>query len=128
MQRHVFPVVTDTGTFELRSAPVDGEIAQVRWHHTGGDTGGAIALDLMVDAIDTGPAFPVLACGLLAPGWLKAPRQPTHDVGGNVDLNGDTGTPVSPEPFVANREALRLRVTPSGGALQGRLYVWVRGC
>lgn len=115
---------TDTGP------PIHGAVLQMRWHHPA-DTGqvATIELSALPDTNDTGIGWAIYSsvAANMATQFTKAPRQPTHDLAGDIDLSGDTGTPASPVPYVLAGERLKLKVTPAdtGVVLSGgRLYVW----
>lgn len=101
-----------------------GRVHMARWYRSSGDTGGTIEATLMLDAGDTGPGVVVFSAGLTPGGWLKFPRWPSHDPSGDVD--GDTGAPVAPQPLMAFGERLRLKLTPGGTGVTGRVWVWTR--
>ena len=105
---------TDTGP------PVSGVITQFRWVPTTGDTGGDLEMLLMTGGYgDTGAAIVVYRNNqCLGSSFTAAPRQPTHDTGGTV---------TSEAPIFAAGEPLRVKVTPGGAAVVGKLYVYVDG-
>jgi hypothetical protein len=112
--------MSDTGTMTDTGSPFHGEVKQMRWIHLSGDTGGSIEVGLYPKAGDTGEGFLFLSQSL-TPQFTRVPRQPTHDISGDVDQT-DTGTPAAPAPIVAAGD--RLRVKKTGATGTGRLYIW----
>jgi hypothetical protein len=124
MQRQIFEIA-DTGFKTIVGSSFFGEIAQMFWKQTAGDTGGTMTVGLYTqdgDA-DTGHGFHFLTAAL-TPNLRLVPRQPTHDINGEADVS-DTGTPVSPVPIVAAGDHLRVTLAP-GATATGKLYVWSR--
>jgi hypothetical protein len=114
--------------FQDTGPPISGALLQMRWHHSA-DTGQVATLQIsaIVDENDTGIGWLIYsgAAANMATQFTKAPRQPTHDLAGDVD--GDTGTPASPSPYVFAGERLKVKVTPADTGVVltgGRLYLW----
>lgn len=121
MQRLVMNISTDTGTQGDTGPHLTGELAQVRWAPTVGDTGGDLTLTILPRAADTGDGFDVFADNdCLGAGFTRVPVQHTHHIDGL-----DTGA--SQEfPYVFCGDRLRAKVTPGGAAVSGRLYFWIK--
>lgn len=116
---------TDTGRHGDTGPSISGELAQVAWHVTDGDTGGGIVMSLLPVAGDTGDGFDILsnlgAGGNMAVDFHKVPRQPGCGPDGR-----DTGVDEY-HPIVAAGDRLRAKVRPGDtGPLAGRLYIWIR--
>ena len=123
--RQVIAIDTDTGSQTDTGPAFFGEVCQVHWAPTTGDTGGDLAIYLLVDATDTGRSITILDDNdSLGANRTWAPRQPIHGTDGNREP-ADTGAQYG-EPFVSAGESLRVRVTPGGAAVAGSLYVWTR--
>ena len=121
MQRQVFNVDTDTGTWTDSGPSFFGEVRQVRWQVTTGDTGGDIAIWLQQKPADTGNGVPIVSDNdILGSDFVRAYRQATHNSSG---IAIDTGDDFS-EPIVSAGDHLRVKVTPGGAAVVGTLYVW----
>jgi hypothetical protein len=108
--------VTDTGP------PVWGQVLQARWEQTGTpDTGADLAVYAQQREADTGNGVVVVADDdCLGADFVRKWRSPTHNTAG---LPVDTGDDFS-EAVVCTGERLRVRVTPAGGTVTGRLYIW----
>lgn len=130
MQRLIFNVSTDTGTQGDTGVPVVGEIAQMRWAPTTADTGADLAVGFHLRHGDTGIAdtgegwvfYNDNDC--LGANFTRVPRQPMHGSDGAVDP-ADTGAQYG-APIVACGERIRIKVTPGGAAVAGRLYFWIK--
>jgi hypothetical protein len=116
--------------FQDTGPPATGAIIQMRWWHSA-DTGqnATLQISALPDAADTGIGWLIYSsvAANLATQFVKAPRQPTHDLAGDVD-GIDTGTPAAPSPYILAGERIKIKVTPSdtGVVLSGgRLYVWM---
>ena len=124
VSRIKFEFSTDTGTETLTSGPFSGELRQIHWAPTTGDTGADLAIYLDVNQSDTGEGITILDDNdCLGSNKTWVPLQNSHDSSGAAD-NSDTGTPINPMPFVSGGDRLRARVTPGGSAVAGALYVW----
>lgn len=129
MPRQRFDINVSGGVAYTDTGPhVSGALLQMRWVHPA-DTGQVATLQIsaLPDESDTGIGWLVYSsvAANMATQFTKAPRQPTHDLSGDVD--GDTGTPASPSPYVFAGERLKVTVTPAdtGVVLSGgRLYLW----
>lgn len=121
MQRQFFDISTDTGTYSDSGPAFFGEIAQVRWDVTTADTGGDLGIWLQQRPGDTGNGVIVLNdADCLGSDFTKQPTIPqTHPDG------FDTGAALD-VPIVSAGEHLRIKITPAGAAVAGRLYVWVK--
>ena len=125
MQRILFNITTDTGTQGDTGQNVHGALLQFHWNPTTPDTGADLRLDLLPKMGDTGDGFSIFDDNdCLGVNFTRAPRQPTHDLSGAVDQT-DTGTPASLSPYVFAGDRLRVKVTPGGAAVVGRLYVYL---
>jgi hypothetical protein len=131
MVRHQFRNITVSGGVAHTDTgpPINGAILQMRWWHPA-DTGqvASIQLSALPDTADTGIGWLIYSsvAANLGTQFTKTPRQPTHDLAG--DMDGDTGTPTAPSPWVFAGDRLKLKVTPSdtGVVLSGgRLYIWI---
>ena len=109
--------VTDTGP------PAFGYVLQTRWEQTGtADTGGDLAIYAQQREADTGDGVLVVNDNdCLGADFFRQYRMPMHGTDGT---QLDTGADFS-DPVVLAGERLRVRVTPAGGTVQGRLYVWI---
>lgn len=109
--------LTDTGP------PVFGQFVQARWELLGaGDTGGDLAIYAQQRESDTGNGFLVVDDNdCLGVDFQRMWRNPTHNTAGLTDTGDDFL-----EPPVFAGERLRVRVTPAGGTVNGRLYLWFR--
>ena len=129
MNRSYFPVTVSGGTaYAANTPPIFGEVKQFRWHHAA-DTGQIATIELTVlpDQSDTGLGWQIYnrASGNVATPFVIAPRQPTHDVNGDIDQT-DTGTPAEPEPVTLAGDRIRIKVTPAdtGVVIDGKGYLW----
>ena len=130
MPRQRFDINVSGGVAsEKIGPPIKGALLQMRWHHPA-DTGQVATLQIsaLPDENDTGIGWLVYngPSTNMATQFTKAPRQPTHDLAGDID-GSDTGTPASPSPYVFDGEHLKVKVTPvdTGVVLTGgRLYLW----
>jgi hypothetical protein len=119
MNRQFFDINTDTGTYTDSGASFHGEVKQVRWEVTTGDTGGDLGIWLQQRPDDTGNGITILNDNdCLGADFVRMPVNPTHHSDGF-----DTGT-AQEAPVVSAGEHLRIKVTPGGAAVVGRLYVW----
>jgi len=120
MQRQVFTISTDTGTQGDTGPNFSGEIKQIGWAPTTGDTGADLYLALLpVDTTDTAGGFTLLSDpDSLGASFLRVPMIP------GIAADGfDTGVDQYSLP-VASGDRLRVKVTPGGAAVAGKLYVW----
>ena len=122
IERKTFNISTDTGTQgDTGRVHVHGSIEQIRWSPTTGDTGGDLTLTLLTQTGDTAGGFNIFADqDCLGAGFTKQPTIPqTHidgfDTGASLDV-----------PVVAAGERLRVKVTPGGAAVVGKLHVYVK--
>lgn len=122
MQRLVFSINTDTGTQGDTGPSVTGELAQIRWAPSTGDTGGDLLMAALPRDADTGDGFNIINDNdcLGITGFLRVPVQSTHHIDGF-----DTGA-AQEAPYVFCGERLRVKVTPGGAAVAGRLYVYLK--
>ena len=123
MQRQLFNISTDTGVWTDSGPSFSGEILQARYEVITGDTGADLAIWLQQRSVDTGNGVLVVNDNdCLGADFVRAWRQSTHDQSGDAfDTGGDFI-----EPFVSAGDHLRVRVTPGGAAVAGRLYIWTR--
>ena len=119
MNRHLFNVNTDTGTWGDTGPPFWGELKQVRWNPTTGDTGGDLKLALLPKTGDTGDGFEFFNDNdCLGTNFQRVPVQARHHSDGF-----DTGA--ADESLIAGAgDRLRVKVIPGGAAVVGRLYIW----
>ena len=108
---------TDTGP------PVTGALHQMRWEQTGtADTGGDVAIYGQQREADTGNGFIAFDDNdCLGTDFQRLPRSATHTVAGLADTGDDFL-----EAVVFAGERPRVRVTPAGGTVSGRLYLWFK--
>lgn len=119
--RQLFTISTDTGTQGDTGPPFHGEVAQMRWNPTTADTGGDLAITLLPKTADTGDGFQFFNDNdCLGVNFNRVPVQQMHHEDGR-----DTGAAID-APIVGAGDRLRVKVTPGGAALAGRLYVWIR--
>lgn len=121
IERQIFQVSTDTGTWGDTGPHFFGEIAQVRWNPTTVDTGADLRLDLLPKDGDTGDGWTVYNDNdCLGANFTKVPTQPqAHSDGADTGASLDV-------PVVAAGDRLRVKVTPGGAEVAGRLYVYTR--
>jgi hypothetical protein len=105
-------VWTDTGV------SFSGAILQIAWNPTTPDTGGDLQIALKpLSGGDTGPNWVVYSNNdCLGADFIQAPRQRSF----GSDGAADTGA----VPVVAAGDRLRVKVTPGGAAVVGKLYIW----
>lgn len=122
MQRQVFNISTDTGTQGDTGPNFSGEIKQIGWAPTTGDTGADLTLVLLpVDTTDTAGGLPVLNdADCLGASFMRAPVISGF---GKTPDGTDTGL-AHYYPVVAAGDRLRIKVTPGGAAVAGKLYIW----
>lgn len=123
VQRHLFTfataaTVTDTGP------PAFGQVLQARWEQTGTpDTGADLAIYGQQREADTGDGFLIVNDNdCLGADMQRQYRTPIHNTDGS---QVDTGADFC-EPVILCGDRLRVRITPAGGTVSGRLYVWTR--
>jgi hypothetical protein len=123
MQRQVFNINTDTGAVGDTGPNFFGEIMQIGWAPTTADTGAALYMALLpVDTTDTAGGLAVVNDeDCLGASFLRAPR-----ISGVAVDGFDTGVDAYFPPVAAG-DRLRIKVTPGGAAVAGKLYVWTRG-
>ena len=121
MQRLIFEVDTDTGSWGDTGIPLHGELAQVRWNPTTADTGGDLKLAILPKSGDTGDGFEFFNDNdCLGTNFQRVPVQSNHHSDGF-----DTGA--AQESLIAFAgDRLRVKVIPGGAAVVGRLYVWTK--
>ena len=125
MQRQIFEIDTDTGTQGDTGPSFFGEIAQMRWNPTTGDTGGDLLVALLPKQGDTGDGWEFYNDNdVLGTNFVRAPRQPQHGSDGAADP-ADTGAAFG-VPIVGAGDRLRVKVIPGGAAVVGRLYIWIK--
>lgn len=125
MQRQLFEVSTDTGTWGDTGPHFSGVIQQIRWNPTTADTGADLAIALLPRQNDTGDGWLIYNDNdSLGVDFVRGLRQPQHGSDGAPDP-ADTGAAFG-VPIVAAGDRLRVKVTPGGTAVAGRLYVWSR--
>lgn len=110
--------VTDTGP------PMFGRLLQTRWEQTGtGDTGADLAIYAQQREADTGDGILVVNDNdCLGVDFFRQYRMPMHATdGGQLDTGADLSDAV-----VMAGDRLRVRITPAGGTVSGRLYVWTK--
>lgn len=121
IHRHIFEVNTDTGTWGDTGKVFTGEVMQMHWNPDTADTGGDLSLALLPKENDTGDGFIFYNDNdCLGANFVKVPLQPGHASDGT-----DTGVDEY-FPVVSAGDRLRVKVTPGGAAVVGRLYVWTR--
>jgi hypothetical protein len=123
MQRQLYQVSTDTGSWSDTGLPIMGEIRQIGWQPSTPDTGGDVVVTLLPQPGDSGDGWVIAAYpDCLGGDFLRAPRIPQHGIDGNPDP-ADTGAAFG-VPVVAAGDRLRVRIIPGGSAVAGKLYVW----
>lgn len=118
--RQRFDLTGGASPFSVMGPPVSGAIMQIAWRSQLGDTGADLAIDVLPSDLagDTGLAVTLFADqDCLGSPFLKAPRQPTHAVDGSEAQTGMA-------PVVVDGR-LRVRVTPGGNAVSGKLDVYI---
>ena len=121
MQRQLFNISGGSSPFSDTGPSFHGAILQMRWYPTTADTGGDLAIDLMpsADIADTGQAYTFYDDNdCLGVAFTKVPTQPAHQADG-LDTGADLNVPI-----IAAGDRLRIRITPGGAAVAGKLYVW----
>ena len=121
MQRQLFNISTDTGVWTDSGPSFSGEILQARYEVITGDTGGDLAIWLQQANGDTGNGIVVATHANLNTDFVRCWRQPVHSTAGAVDTGADQTVPI-----VAAGDHLRVKVTPGGAAVAGKLYIWTR--
>jgi hypothetical protein len=125
MQRHFFNVSTDTGTYGDTGPAFFGSIMQMRWNPTTADTGADLAISLLPKMGDTGDGWLIFNDNdCLGADFVRAPRQSMHGADGAPDP-ADTGAAFG-VPIASAGDRLRIKVTPGGAAVAGRLYIWTQ--
>lgn len=121
-QRIVFNIDTDTGTKGDTGPPMDGLIHSIRWQPTTADTGADLYLALINAQGDTTGGVQLISDNdCLGAAFTKQPTLPqTHGDGFDTGASADV-------PHLATGERLRLKITPGGAALVGKLHVKVLG-
>ncbi len=122
MQRQRFDLSGTTSPFSDTGPAFFGCIMQMRWYPTTPDTGADLAIDLMPSTApgDTGEAYTFFNDNdCMGVPFTRVPVQPQHHSDGLDTGAGDA-------PIVAAGERLRIRVTPGGAAVAGKLYVWTK--
>ena len=121
MQRQIFDLSGSSSAFSDTGPSFHGAILQMRWYPTTPDTGADLAIDLMPSAAaaDTGQAYTFYNNNdCLGVPFTNVPTQPMHHSDGfDTGASGDV-------PIVAAGERLRVRITPGGAAVAGKLYIW----
>lgn len=118
--RQRFNINTDTGTAGDTGPNFSGEIMQMAWVPTTGDTGADLYVALLpVDTTDTAGGLTVYNdADCLGSSFLRKPVIPGFTSDG-LDTGVDDYFPV-----VAAGDRLRIKVTPAGAAVVGTLFVW----
>lgn len=115
---------TDTGRHGDTGGPFTGQVDQVRWTLTDGDTGGDVFITLWsAGSTDSGEGYTFLAANTnMGADFAMVPRQPSHNrVGTQIDTGGHF------EPVVGVMDRLRVKVRQGDtGRLAGTLYVVTR--
>jgi hypothetical protein len=120
IRRQAFNISTDTGTQGDTGAPMNGTIRALRWSPTTADTGADLYVALINAQGDTAGGMQILAdSDCLGTAFTKQPTLPQTHVDGF-----DTGASLD-VPFVAAGERLRVKVTPAGAAVAGKLYAYI---
>ena len=118
MQRQRFDVSTDTGHWTDTGPSFSGAILQMGWSPSTPDTGGDLQITLMPVPGDTGAGWSIYNNNdCLGSDFLQALRQPQHGSDGAADTGHFA-------PIAAAGDRLRVKVTPGGAAVVGKLYVW----
>lgn len=121
--RMLFNVSADTGTWGDTGPAVWGGLLQMHWNPTTADTGADLTITLLPKEDDTGDGWIIYNDNdCLGANFTKVPYQATHEAGGAV-ASTDTGT-WSAVPVVFAGDRPRVKVTPGGAAVAGRLYLW----
>src|SRR3989304_1251969 len=120
LSRQRFDVSTDTGTWTDTGPAFSGGILQMRGEPVAGDTGGDLEISLLSElGTDTGNGIIFFSDNdCLGADFLRVPLQPGHGADGF-----DTGVD-NYFPIVGAGDRIRVKVTPGGASLSGRLYVW----
>jgi hypothetical protein len=120
MRRLAFTVNTDTGTQGDTGPALNGIIHQCRWSPTTVDTGADLYLALLTQMGDTAGGMQMISDNdCLGAGFTKQLTFPqTHQDGFDTGASADV-------PFVAAGERPRLKVTPGGAAVAGKLYLYI---
>jgi hypothetical protein len=121
MRRLAFTVSTDTGTQGDTGPALNGTIRQCRWSPTTADTGADLYLALLTQMGDTAGGMAIVNDpDCLGTGFTRQSAM------NQVSVDGlDTGHSLSDAPFVAAGERPRLKVTPGGAAVAGKLYLYI---
>lgn len=117
INRQLFEVSTDTGTWGDTGPGFNGALLQMRWNPTTADTGADLRLDVLPKAADTGDGWTIFNDNdCLGTNFVRALRQNLHDSTGAQDTGAG--------PIVGAGDRLRVKVTPGGASVAGRLYIW----
>lgn len=120
MQRQRFDLSGSSSPFSDTGPSFYGAIMQMRWYPATADTGGDLAIDLMLNSADTGEAMTIYNDNdCLGAAFTRVPVQNQHHSDG-LDTGAGDG------PIVAAGERLRIRITPGGAAVAGKLYIWTQ--
>lgn len=123
MNRHIFSVSTDTGTWGDTGPGFFGAIQQMRWNPDSMDTGADLVVMVLPKEGDTGDGWVVYNDNdCLGTNFVKALRQPQHGSDGAADP-ADTGAAFG-VPIVGAGDRIRVKVIPGGAGGTGRLYIW----
>lgn len=120
--RQTYNLSGSSSAFSDTGPNFHGAIMQMRWYPTTPDTGADLAIDLMPSAAaaDTGEAYTFYNNNdCLGVPFTHVPTQPQNHSDG-----ADTGA--GEAPIVAAGERLRIRVTPGGAAVAGKLIIWTQ--
>ncbi len=121
-KRTVFNLSGAASAFTDTGPSLYGEFVGFRWYPTTADTGGDLALEQLINGPDTGEMYQFYNNNdCLGVPFSNALRQAVFHADGF-----DTGAADNMAPIVFAGEPLRVRVTPGGAAVAGRLYVYTR--
>lgn len=121
ISRQSFSISTDTGTKGDTGSPINGTIWGMRWQPTTADTGADLYVALIDAQGDTAGGVQMLSDNdCLGVAFTKQPTFPqTHGDGFDTGASNDV-------PFVSATQRLRIKVTPGGAALAGKLSFMVK--
>lgn len=122
ISRQSFTISTDTGTKGDTGPPISGTIWAMRWQPTTADTGADLYVALVDAQGDTAGGVQMLSDNdCLGAAFTKQPTFPqTHVDGFDTGASQDV-------PFVSAMQRIRVKVTPAGAAVAGKLSFMVKG-
>ena len=123
MQRQLFNVDTDTGTWTDSGPSFFGEILQARYEVITADTGADLQIFLQLRPGDTGNGVMIVTdSDSLGVNFTKAYRQATHDTLGVAALFAAAGQAVLDKIALAN-DRVKIVIAAGGDTKTGTFYL-----